>query len=172
MVRLYEETFSSWLASVAFICLVTLLGRAASLAVPKKVGISPGTGLRSTNKSSKWDFPIEVLIFEHTEHGSGGLVLNQPTPVFLRDLPFARFRGTFGRNALMLGCGLQPDVSTGDSGTSTVAVREMSPWFWITDLEDLHGQTRLEGAQDPLYMGGNIEDAALRIEQGNLDPEV
>ena len=42
--------------------------------------IVPGTGLVSGDKA------VQVVIFEHTSLGTGGLVLNHPTPIRLRDL--------------------------------------------------------------------------------------
>jgi hypothetical protein len=84
--------------------------------------IEPGTGLKSKRKT---DTTLEeVLIFEHTELGTGGLVLNRPTPCLLRDLNIPRFE-VFGSNALMLGCGMDNE----GAGTN-VAIGEMSPWFW------------------------------------------
>ena len=100
--------------------------------------IHPGTGLVSKRRR---DAGLEeVLIFEHTERGTGGLVLNQPTPCLLQDLNIPRFE-VFGSNALMLGCGMQSD----GSGTN-VAIGEMSPWFWCVPC-DFARFRRLHGWQ-------------------------
>ncbi len=104
--------------------LVVLIGhRHVSAFSPQ---ILPGTGLLST-RSRTGVSSVEVVVFEHTEHGTGGLVLNRPAPILLRDIASPRFKD-FGGNSLMLGCGLEGDTS--EEKTSNVALGDMSPWFW------------------------------------------
>lgn len=96
--------------------------------------IRPGTGLRRP-RAAGGHFGIddeEVVVFERTEAGSGGLVLNRPTPVLLGDISSDRFR-PFGSLPLMMGCGIDgggdSDAAGGEDGGS-VALGDLSPWFW------------------------------------------
>jgi hypothetical protein len=69
--------------------------------------LEPGVGIRSRDGST------HVLLFEHTpEHGTGGLVLNQATPLRLKDLQIPLFHRAFAENSLMLGAGLTNDKET------------------------------------------------------------
>lgn len=115
------------------------------------LALEPGVGLRSRDGS------MLVVIFEHTEQfGTGGLVLNQPTPLRLRDLEIPRFHKAFADHSLMLGGGL----STNNNKRETnVALTEMAPWFWLHNIPDLPKSTLLHGAQGPLFLGGNIDVA-------------
>lgn len=101
----------------------------------------------------------QVVIFEHTSHGAGGLVLNRPTPVTLQDLNIPRFSNSvFGQHRLYFGCGIlaptvrvaqrrsktklasegddqdededEVDDEDDDNVESQVAIGDMSPWFW------------------------------------------
>lgn len=127
--------------------------------------ILPGTGLISTRKGNSGNIsPVEVVIFEHTPLGTGGLVLNQPTPIRLNDLGIARFL-PFRNHSLMLGCGFEEGEEY-----SNVAVGEMAPWFWIHTCSALDKSFQLEGAAGLLYMGGNLDQASELIEQGGLEP--
>ena len=131
--------------------------------------IRPGTGLRSTSKSAGKSFAggEEIVIFEHTEMGTGGLVLNCPTPLNIGNLPIPRFQA-FKDLPLMLGCGMED----GDSETTSeeIPLGEVSPWFWLHDLQDIPGSFEFTGAAAPLYMGGNIEEATKRLKDENIDP--
>lgn len=120
--------------------------------------ILPGTGLVSKNGG------VQVVIFEHTSLGTGGLVLNQPTPISLRDLNIPRFQA-FGSHALMLGCG-----SSAKGREFNVPVGDMAPWFWIHTCSDISKSFPLKGASGELYMGGNLDEATALIEQDKLDP--
>lgn len=129
------------------------------------INICPGVGLEGTDGT-------EVVIFEHTSMGTGGLVLNQPTPVLLKDLSIPRFSGVFGSNALMLGYGLVEHESEEES-KSNIKIGDMAPWFWLHDIEGISGSVQLDGAGNAgqsLYMGGNLEEAIERVEAENIDP--
>lgn len=122
--------------------------------------ILPGTGLVSTNNA----VDLQVVIFEHTPLGTGGLVLNQPTPICLRDLDIPRFQ-KFENHTIMLGCG-----SSNEEGNFNVPLGDMAPWFWIHSSTNIGKSFPLENAEGPLFMGGNLEEATLLIEQEELDP--
>ncbi len=116
--------------------------------------IIPGTALTYSplsSRSSSISTTEHVVIFEHTSHGAGGLVLNRPTPIVLRDLKIPRFsNGVFGQHRLYFGCGILSSPVTSartkgklkqgndeeesedeqDRGYSQVAIGDMSPWFW------------------------------------------
>jgi hypothetical protein len=74
----------------------------------------------------------------------------------------------------MLGCGYDQDddndddeiVDGGGGGhQERFALGEVSPWFWLHNIENVPGSYRLEGAAGPLYMGGHLEEAAERMAQ-------
>ena len=48
---------------------------------------------------------------------------------------------------------------------------EVSPWFWLHDVDDIPGSYALPGAAGNLYMGGNIEEATKRLEEEHIDPK-
>lgn len=122
--------------------------------------LEPGVGLRSADGS------MHVVIFEHTEsYGTGALVLNQPTPLRLKDLQIPRFHKAFAENSLMLGGGV-----TNDREETNVALTDMSPWFWIHTVQDLPKSIPLSAAHGPLFLGGNIETATEWIQQGKTLP--
>ena len=58
-----------------------------------------------------------------------------------------------------------------DTDCSHVALGDLSPWFWLHDIANLTGSTRLEGAAGPLYMGGNLEEATEYLIQQRIDPK-
>jgi len=148
-------------------CVIFLLVRLACFVVPVLSfrSVTPGTGLSRSNISKQKDGNNEeVLIFEHTQFGSGGFVLHCPTPIFMKDLPIPWLE-PFGHLPLMLGCGLSEESSLGG-----MALGELSPWFWVHDLPDLSGSYKMEGAAGPLYMGGNIEEAQQYLNEKQLDP--
>jgi putative AlgH/UPF0301 family transcriptional regulator len=137
-----------------------LLALASLFSLTNSYIIGPGTGLRSK------DSAVEVVVFEHTENGTGGLVLNCAAPLNIGSLNIPRFQA-FKELPLMLGNGMSEDD---DGGISTVALGEVSPWFWLHDLEDIPGSFVLEKASGPLYMGGDIEEAAKRLQEEKIDP--
>lgn len=121
------------------------------------LSLEPGVGLRSKDGS------MHVVLFEHTDHhGTGGLVLNQPTPLRLKDLQIPRFHEAFAEHSLMLGGGVKNDKET------NVAITEMAPWFWIHTVPDLPKSTPLKGAKGRLFLGGNIDVATEWIRQGEV----
>jgi len=120
--------------------------------------IEPGIGLVGKDGAER------LVVFEHTPRGTGALVYNQPTPVKLSDLGIPRF-SVFGGNTLMLGCGMKTS-----QGGSNLAIGDMSPWFWLHNVESLPGSFHLPAANGPLFMGGNIEEASLLVEKGEVDP--
>lgn len=122
--------------------------------------ILPGTGLVSRHSISP---AVQIVVFEHTLFGTGGLVLNQPTPIRLRDLNIPRFK-VFENHTLMLGCG------TGKGSSSNLPVGDMAPWFWIHTFPEISKSFRLEGADGPLFMGGNLDEATALIQEERLDP--
>eukprot|EP00525_Craspedostauros_australis_P007836 CAMPEP_0198111852 /NCGR_PEP_ID=MMETSP1442-20131203/3784_1 /TAXON_ID= /ORGANISM="Craspedostauros australis, Strain CCMP3328" /LENGTH=213 /DNA_ID=CAMNT_0043768451 /DNA_START=464 /DNA_END=1105 /DNA_ORIENTATION=- len=118
--------------------------------------IEPGLGLQHNGQN--------VVVFEHTAMGTGGLVLNSPTPVRLGDLPIPRFR-QFEKYPLMLGCGV--DMAGEDlpleSSLETdapIALRDLSPWFWLHDVPGVSGSYKLYRAHGDLFMGGSIDELA------------
>ena len=118
---------------------------------------------------------MHVVIFEHTQaHGTGGLVLNQPTPLRLKDLQIPRFTAAFGENSLMLGGGIHVNHNGRQQQRhqeeTNVALTDMAPWFWLHTIPDLPKSTPLEGAKGPLFLGGNIEVATEWIQQGKALP--
>uniref|UniRef100_A0A7S4JIZ4 Uncharacterized protein n=1 Tax=Odontella aurita TaxID=265563 RepID=A0A7S4JIZ4_9STRA len=125
--------------------------------------ISPGIGLEGRDGT-------EVVIFEHTSFGTGGLVLNRPTPVLLKDLAMPRFSGVFGSNALMLGYGVSLSESDTEGPGDNIKIGDMAPWFWLHDIDGISGSFRLEGASHTLYMGGNLEVAVEKVKAENIDP--
>ena len=102
------------------VCLALLVELAAALV------IRPGIGLTRRGTAAGGD---EIVIFEHTEMGSGGLVLNCPTPVLLKDIGSQTFEA-FGYLPLMLGSGIIDEDGGVDDG-SNVALGDLSPWFWL-----------------------------------------
>jgi hypothetical protein len=64
--------------------------------------LGPGIGLCSKNAS------VEIVIFEHTENGTGGLVLNCAAPLKIGSLNIPRFQA-FKELPLMLGNGMSYD---------------------------------------------------------------
>ncbi len=155
--------------------------------------IEPGMGLiQQTPQSSQSSFRrspqprLEIVVFEHTDvAGTGGLVLNCPTPLQLGNIAIPRFRA-FEKLPLMLGCGsgggggdfvtATDEDDSGDdyedplSSASSIPLGDLSPWFWLHNMDDLSGSFPLEAAAGPLYMGGNIEEATERIQRDNIDP--
>ena len=136
------------------------------------INIAPGIGLSSPKTN------MEIVIFEHTEMGTGGLVHNCPTPLSMGELPIPKFR-FYKDLPLMLGCGVNVDCSDDDeeeeqdgiysSSSSSVALGEVAPWFWLHDIPNISGSYELESAAGPLYMGGNIEEATQALQRSNLD---
>ena len=150
--------------------------------------ICPGTGLYSLKTNTR------VVIFEHTIHGTGGLVLNCPTPLCIGQLPSSRFR-PFKELPLMLGSGLEEErkedddddddnddedhdandenddgMSNKKKNNDSIALGEVSPWFWLHDLDDIPGSSALPGAAGTLYMGGDLEEAIKRLEERGINP--
>ena len=162
--------------------------------------IEPGMGLiqnlppqsaSSSSRSKRFqkhtrtddDGPLQIVIFEHTDvGGTGGLVLNRPTPLLLGpphiDIPrFQPFKGL----PLMLGCGYDEDQHDDDDdnddgdddqpggrrrgrgGQERFGLGEVSPWFWLHNIENVPGSYKLEGASGPLFFGGHLEEAAKQI---------
>ena len=121
------------------------------------LSLEPGVGFRSRDGS------MHVVLFEHTEqYGSGGLVLNQPTPLRLKDLHIPLFHEAFADNSLMLGGGMTNDKET------NVAITDMAPWFWLHTVPNLPKSTPLSAAEGPLYIGGSIDVATEWIQEGNV----
>jgi putative AlgH/UPF0301 family transcriptional regulator len=149
MIMLKTNVCFSWFASLLSV----------SLLLPPSFAyqICPGTGLLSQDN-------VQIVIFEHTEMGTGGLILNCPTPLSMGHLPIPRFR-PFKELPLMLGCGMEED-----DAYSTVSLGEVSPWFWLHDLDNIPGSFELQGAARPLYMGGDIEEATKRLEDEKINP--
>ena len=147
---------------VLLVCLIVLLVELAAASV-----IRPGIGLTTRRGTAAGG--DEIVIFEHTEMGSGGLVLNCPTPVLLKDIGSQTF-DAFGNLPLMLGSGIIDEDGGIDDG-SNVALGDLSPWFWLHNLDGIPGSFLLEGAAGPLYMGGNIEDATRRLSVDGIKPE-
>lgn len=122
--------------------------------------IEPGIGLTSKATGE------QVIVFEHTSVGTGGLVYNRPTPLRINDLRIPRFQEAFGDHSLMLGCGIETSKEKGN-----VPVADMAPWFWLHNLPNVTGSCCLEAAQGPLYMGGNIESATKMYAEEAADPD-
>ena len=121
--------------------------------------LEPGVGLCSRDGS------MQVMLFEHTDqHGSGGLVLNQPTPLRLRDLKIPLFHQAFADNSLMLGGGLSSVSET------NVPLDAMAPWFWLHTVEGVPKSIALPGAKGPLFLGGDIERATELVRNGQASP--
>ena len=137
-----------------------------------RINIAPGIGLSSPKTN------MEIVIFEHTEMGTGGLVHNCPTPLSMGELPIPKFR-YYKDLPLMLGCGVNVNCSDDDdddddedgiySSSSSVALGEVAPWFWLHDIPNISGSYELKSAAGPLYMGGNIEEATQALQRSNLD---
>ena len=134
--------------------------------------------VETTSTASMARSPLEILVFEHTEMGTGGLILNQPTPILLKALKIPRFE-PFGELPLMLGCHMTEDNKRkGDdsmSATNNLSLGDLSPWFWLHDIDDIVGSYQLEGAalnggNKNLYMGGSIDELSRRIEAEHIDP--
>jgi hypothetical protein len=165
---LFHAVLSSTCAILLLSCCLLLVAEQATTVVGYQ--ISPGTGLRSKKSND------QVVIFEHTDHGTGGLVLNCPTPLCIGELPIPRFQ-PFKELPLMLGCGLErgsndkhDDHLDDQQEECNIALGEVSPWFWLHDVDDIPGSFALPGAKGALYMGGNIEEAAKRLEEHQIDP--
>ena len=120
--------------------------------------ICPGTGLTRDH--------LEIVIFEHTEMGTGGLVLNCPTPLTMERLCIPQFQ-PYKELPLMLGCGI---MDTDQDDNSNLPLGDVAPWFWLHDLDDIPGSFVLEGAAGPLYMGGDIQEATKKLEQEHINP--
>lgn len=168
-------------SNASMLVLLTLLLLTPFLFVTDAYQITPGTGLWSKKTND------QVVIFEHTDHGTGGLVLNCPTPLCIGQLPIPRFQ-PFKELPLMLGSGLERTTRTttiaslneddeedevdqqGEEESNTIALGEVSPWFWLHDVEDIPGSFPLPGAKGKLYMGGSIEEAVKRLEEKNINP--
>jgi len=129
--------------------------------------IEPGVGLTSVVTGGAVE--ERVLIFEHTPRGTGGLVLNQPTPIRLKDLNIPKFRA-FADNSIVLGCGTSTTTATSNNNNN-VPLSDMAPWFWIHSVPDLPGSSLLPGAAGPLFMGGNLDQAAERIASHEIQPQ-
>jgi putative transcriptional regulator len=111
-----------------------------------------------------------ILIFEHTALGTGGLVLNRPTPMKLRDLGIPKFV-EFANNSVLLGCGTTGVMSSSQSSSKTnIPLADMAPWFWIHNVAGLSGSSELSGAKGPLFMGGSIDQASAMIREGSVHP--
>jgi hypothetical protein len=121
--------------------------------------ICPGTGLTRDN--------LEIVIFEHTEMGTGGLVLNCPTPLTMERLFIPQFQ-PYKELPLNLGCGI---MDTDQDDNSNLPLGDVAPWFWLHDLDDIPGSFVLEGAAGPLYMGGDIQEATKKLEQEQINPK-
>ena len=111
----------------------------------------------------------EVLLFEHTDMGTGGLVLNCPTPIRLRDIPVERF-AFFGDLPLMMGCGFEMEEEEESFRLldSHIPLADFTPWFWIHNLPDISGSFALEAASGPLFMGGNLDEAMEYLRANNI----
>ena len=131
--------------------------------------IGPGIGLKHVSAD------VEVVVFEHTDDfGTGGLVLNCPTPIKIGNLNIPKFEA-FEELPLMLGNGItEMEEDSGEEyngDISTISLGEVSPWFWLHDMDDLPGSYVLEQASGPLYMGGNIEEATKRLQADHINPK-
>jgi len=163
------NTSRPWTTFHLFITILTGLQRGYCC---EALVIEPGVGLTSTSKKNADDAggptttEQRVLIFEHTPRGTGGLVLNQPTPVRLRDLGIPKF-SAFGDNTIVLGCGTtkQPSASA-----TNIPLGDMAPWFWIHNVVDLPGSSQLPGAAGPLFIGGNIDQASEMVKSNKIEP--
>lgn len=121
--------------------------------------ICPGTGLTRDHQ--------EIVIFEHTEMGTGGLVLNCPTPLTMERLCIPHFQ-PYKELPLNLGCGIMDTDQ--DDDDSNLPLGDVAPWFWLHDLDDIPGSFVLEGAAGPLYMGGDIQEATKKLQQEQMNP--
>ena len=93
-------------------------------------------------------------------------MLNCPTPLCMGELPIPRFQ-PFKDLPLMLGSGLGED----EEEECNIALGEVSPWFWLHDVDGIPGSFAMPGAAGVLYMGGNIEEATKKLEQEQIDPK-
>lgn len=114
--------------SLSFSIILYLLALAAG-GTTNALVLEPGVGLRSR------DGKTHVVLFEHTpEHGTGGLVLNQATPLRLKDLQIPLFHQAFAENSLMLGGGFANDKETNvaitEVSTITPHTQKMMAWPW------------------------------------------
>ena len=141
--------------------------------------ITPGMGLCSNSgkTDSNANDGVEIVIFEHTDMGTGGLVYNCPTPLCMGNLPIPRFEH-YKELPLMLGCGMDDNNNDGIDdeycveAESTVVLSEVAPWFWLHNIPNVTGSYELAGASGPLYMGGNIDEATNCLKQNdNSDPK-
>jgi hypothetical protein len=52
-----------------------------------------------------------------------------------------------------------------------IVIGDMAPWFGIHNVDDLaDSSTRLEGAEERIYLGGNIERASELVTRKEADP--
>lgn len=149
-----------WLVSLWVLAFFLRLVFCEALVIEPGVGLTAVTGGGLTQQ--------RVLVFEHTPRGTGGLVLNQPTPIRLRDLNIPRF-SAFADNSIMMGSGTSTTAATSDD--NNVPLGDMAPWFWIHSVPDLPGSSPLSGAAGPLFMGGNIEQAAEMVASHEIQPQ-
>jgi hypothetical protein len=139
--------------------------------------IEPGMGLiqqpqtKASSSSTPFSAPLEIVIFEHTDvAGTGGLVLNCPTPLQLGNIAIPRFRA-FEKLPLMLGCvDSSPEEEDLLQSASSLPLGNLSPWFWLHDMDGIRGSYALEGAAGPLFMGGDLDEATEQIRKYNIDP--
>ena len=159
--------------SLMIVQLLAIAVRVAHGYINHPASIVPGMGLISPRTKA------EIVIFEHTIMGTGGLVYNCPTPLSMGQLPIPKFQH-FKDLPLMLGCGINQesyqdgcDVESNEASSkdafSSIPLGEVSPWFWLHDLPNIPGSYELEGACGKLYMGGNIEKVAEVLQTKGLD---
>ena len=64
----------------------------------------------------------------------------------------------------------EDDNDTNVQMNDSIALCEVSPWFWLHDIDDIPGSSALPGAAGTLYMGGDLDEAIKRLEETGLDP--
>lgn len=128
--------------------------------------LAPGIGLTKSYDDRGSRATTEVLLFEHTAMGTGGLVFNCPTPLRLKDIPVDRYKN-FAHLPLMLGSGLLDDTAENES---TLPLSDLAPWFWLHNLPDIPGSSELMAASGPLFMGGDLEKASEYLLSNDIDP--
>ena len=144
---------------ISFILTSTLLAVQFSKTISFSIDVTPGMVLSQQNSM--------IVVFEVSEHGVGGLVYNRPSPIRLKDLGIPKF-ASFGENFLMMG---QHDLdSPSATGNSVIALGEMAPWFWLHNIHDLSESSSIIHEKGGLYMGGNIDQASILVEQGHVEP--
>lgn len=84
----------------------------------------------------------------------------------------------------MLGCGVETSFLVDDEDfdddideeedtanpIDEIPLGQVSPWFWLHDMEDIPGSFALEGAAGPLFMGGSIDFATQQLVKEEINP--